>query len=44
MSPLGRKMIMATKRARAAAAVADQRSRVWGLTLALNAIVRRRGA
>jgi hypothetical protein len=40
MSPLGRK-IMAIKRKRAAAAVAGEREKVWGLTLLLNALVRR---
>lgn len=40
MSPLGRR-IMAIKRQRIAAAIADDRAKVWGLTLALNALVRR---
>lgn len=40
MSPLGRR-IMAIKRLRAAAALAGDSVRAWGLTLVLNALVRR---
>lgn len=40
MSPLGHK-IMAIKRQRIAATIAGDRAKVWGLTLALNALVRR---
>jgi len=40
MSPLGRR-IMAIKRQRIAATIADDRAKVWELTLALNALVRK---
>jgi hypothetical protein len=40
MSPLGHR-IMAIKRRRAAAALAGDKGRAWGLTLVLNALVRR---
>lgn len=42
MSPLGRK-IMSLKRQRAIAYTRGQRSKAWGLTLAINALVRRAG-
>lgn len=42
MSPLGHK-IMAIKRRRIAATLAGDRKNVWGLTLLLNALVRRAG-
>lgn len=42
MSPLGHR-IMATKRARALAARLEQRNRVWGLTIVINALARGMG-